>query len=333
MFIDWLSMVMEVQTAEDRELVRRLGQGRDVCVKIRDGEPVVEWYPRESKRSDSHTLQVGLTANRITLDGSPARLYADNNVFGDSDARASALKMIRSASKSSGVILPSLDRWRCTRLDLTQNYALENIGQVRSALGELSKVAGGHLKVSTFKETPYWNRFSPLWSAKAYAKGPQLAQHVKEGKSTATDRQLVDANRLLRLEVTIKNRLIRAGHLNWESMTPERLVVLFLEIAEKIIPPNVGDISSEAQLCEAAIAKFGTRKGRALYAFWSVVKAQGVEATQETFSRTMWFYRTRDLRALGVSLSDLNSGQILAFRPKAIVARPVDSWDDLRRAA
>ena len=333
MFIDWLSMVLEVKTPEDRELVRRLGQGRDVCVKIRDGEQLVEWYPRDSKRSDSHTLQVGLTANRITLDGSPARLWSANNVFGDADPKACAARMIRSASKTSGVILPPLDRWRPTRLDLTQNYALDNFSQVRSALGELSKVCGGHLKVSTFKETPYWNRFSPLWSAKAYAKGPHLQHLVKQGTASATDQELAEAQRLLRLEVTIKNRMIKLGHLTWESMTPERLMILFLEVAEKIIPPNVGDISSESQLCEAAIAKFGTRKGRALYAFWTVVKSQGVETTQEQFSRTQWFTRSRDLRSLGVSLSDLNSGQILAFRPKAIVARPVDSWEDLRRVA
>ncbi len=333
MLIDWVSMVLEVDPTTHQGLVDRLAQDRDLCVKLKHGEVATEWYPRESKRSDSHQLQVGLTKNRITLDGSPARLFSDNNVFGSSDLQDCARLMLRSASLTHGVVMPPLSSWRLTRVDLTQNYALASAAEVRIALGQLSKVAGGHLKASTFKESVYWNRNSPLWSAKAYDKGTHLTHMVKRGRAIATDDQLALSSRLLRLEVTIKNRLIKDGRLSFETLTEERLMSLFLEVAEKILPANAAEVPTENLLADALIERFGIRKGRALFAFWCSVKSQGVEVVQEKFGRTQWFTRTRDLRSVGISLGDLNAGTILSFRPKSIVSRPVDSWEDLRRAA
>jgi len=333
MLIDWVSMVMTVDPERDRDIVARLAQDRDLTVRLRDGEIAGEWYSRESKRSDSHRLTVGLSPTRITIDGSPARVQADNNVFGSDDLRDCASRMLKAAGRSYGVIFPSLASWRVTRIDLTQNYALANQAEVRAALGELSKVAGGHLKASTFKETVYWNPKSPLWSAKAYDKGEHLRRAIKRGEASASPDQVALASRLLRVEVSLKSRFLRDFRLGFDNLPPEVLVNLFSEVAGKIIPSNAAEIPAETELAAFLVERFGKRKGRNLFAFWCAIKSQGVESVQETFGRSQWHVRVRELRSVGLSLGDLNSGRILAFRPRSIVSRPVDSWEDIRRAA
>src|SRR5581483_5363940 len=188
MLCDWLSLVYDVTTDRDREFVALLGQGRDQGFVISpDGVVKSEWYSRKSKRSDSHQLSVGLSRNRITIDGSPARLQQANNVFGSFDLADCAQRMIRHVSVSAGVVLPRYERWRFTRIDATQNYDCGSIKGVRAALESLGKVAGGHLKASTFNETVYWNRASDLWSAKAYAKGLHLLYQIRRRKAGAAD--------------------------------------------------------------------------------------------------------------------------------------------------
>ena len=326
-------MVYEIKTAEDQQLVDRLAEGRDVCVRLSHGEVLSEWFPRESKRSDSHQISFGLTRNRITIDGSPARLIGDNNVFGDANPKACGDRMLRAVSKASGVILPALDRWRFTRVDLTQNYDCESRGNVRIALESLGKVAGGHLKASTFNETVYWNRASELWKAKAYAKGPHLAFMCKRGKAAATAEELKLSDQMLRIELTLANTLIKRLRLNWSTLTEEFCMDLFKEHVGKLIPEHGVDLTSEQQLTDILIEKFGARKARSMMGTWGLIKVLGLAAVKSQINRATFFRHQSDFKSVGLTIGDLAEGKILPFRPRSIIARPVDSWEQLRRAA
>lgn len=334
MLCDWLSLVYDVRTDDDAKLVAQLGKDRDQgFIVTSDGVVKSEWYSRKSKRSDSHSLSVGLSRSRICIDGSPARLGQDNNVFGDSNLEDCARRMLRSVSVSAGVVLPPVRRWRFTRIDATQNYYCGSIANVRASLESLSKVAGGHLKASTFSDTVYWNKGSDLWNAKAYAKGPHLLYQLKRGKAGATDEQILLSAGLLRIEVSYRAQLIKRLRWTWDTLTQEVLAMQFQEQFSLLIPPNSCEVTSEQQLAESLVQAFGQRKARALFGTWGMIKAVGLAATQEAMSRSQWFEHKKCFQQVGLSLGDIASGAILPFRPRSIIARPVDSWEDLRRAA
>ncbi len=334
MLCDWLSLAFDVTTDDHRNIVAILGKDRDQGFVIGpDGVVKSEWYSRKTKRSDSHQLTVGLSRNRITIDGSPARLGQENNVFGSMDIHECARRMVRHVGVSAGVILPAYRQWRFTRIDATQNYDCGSIKGVRSALESLSKVAGGHLKASTFSDTVYWNKASDLWSAKAYAKGPHLLYQIRRHKAGASDDEIVLSTSLLRLEVSYKSQLIKRLHWNWDTLTKEVLMSAFQDQLNLLIPPNSCEVSGEQQLLESLVDTFGQKKARALFGTWGMLKVVGLAATQDSMPRATWFRHKAAFAQVGLSLGDIATGTILPFRPKSIIARPVDSWEDLRRAA
>lgn len=334
MLCDWLSLVYDVKTDQDRALVAHLGKDRDHgYIVTPDGVVKNEWYSRKKKRSDSHELTVGLSRNRITIDGSPARLGKDNNVFGDSNLRACAQRMVRHIGTASGVILPPVDRWRFTRIDATQNYDCGEYRLVRAALDSLQHVAGGRLKNHTFGETVYWNKSSDLWSAKAYAKGPHLLYQMKKRQAGASDAEYIAAQRLLRIEVSLKNQLIREMRLTWDNLTQEVLMDLFKERLEQIVPVGSCQVSSEQQFAQSLIQEFGRKKARSLCGTWGQIKMLGLAATQEGMPRATWFDHQKCFKQVGLSMGDIATASILPFRPKSITAQPVDSWDEIAKAA
>ncbi|MGQ0619665.1 MAG: phage/plasmid replication protein, II/X family [Panacagrimonas sp.] len=329
MLVDWLTLRYELRNDDDRVLLDRCTQGRTHCEKIKGGELVSMWWPRD-KTTDTHRVTVGLSLGAITIEGSPARVMGDSNVFGSGDPSACCRSMIEAAGKLLNVRLPPAIAWKCTRLDLTQNYDCGP--HVAEALDTLRHVSGGHLKVSSKNNGCYWNPGSDLWSAVAYMKGPHLARQARAGKVREPQEHVELAHRLLRLEVRIRNQYMRRCRLKVTDMTEEQAMVIYSHFARKILPPDIA-ITDEQQLLELIVKTYGPRLGRALIGTWGLVKALGPDGARERMSSATWIRHQRYLAGLGVGKADLHARKIVTFRPRPVNARPVDSWEQLKRAA
>jgi hypothetical protein len=333
MLVDWLTLRYDVKTESDLALVKALSAGLDVCVREdSDGVVVSQWWPRESQRSDSHRLNVSLSLGRIQIEGSPARLNSFNNVFGDSDPSRCAAKMLRAVSAAKGVILPPLQMWKCTRIDLTQNY---DCGvHAREALDALGKASGGRLRVNTtYVDTVYWNLGSDLWSAKAYLKGPDLVRLIRKGRAQATEEQVQLAQRLLRVELMLRRHVLKRLNVHIVDFTEALAMEQFKLFAGKVLPDNGAVITGEQQLLERLSALYPRRQANNVYRTWLAMREAGAAAVRQRMGRDTWFRHRKMLIAAGLTPADFNAAKVLQFRPRAIVAAPVDSWDQLRRAA
>lgn len=329
MLIDWLTLRYELRSHDDVALLNRCTVGRTHCEKIKGGELVSVWWPRE-KTSDTHRVTVGLSPGAITIEGSPARVMGVSNVFGSGDPASCCKAMVDAAGRLLNVKLPPVTAWKCTRLDLTQNYDCGP--HVSEALDTLRHVAGGHLKVSSKNNGCYWNPGSDLWSAVAYMKGPHLAKQARAGKVVEPAENVELAYRLLRLEVRIRNQYMRRSRLKVTDMTEKQAMVIYTHFARKILPPDIA-ITDEQQLIELIVKTYGPRLGRAVIGTWGLVKAVGPEAARERMSSRTWFRHQKFLAGLGIGKADLHARKVVPFRPRPVNARPIDSWEELKRAA
>lgn len=324
-----------IVTAEDIALRDYLRRNCTLVTETDEttGEVVAIWYKQakddESIRSDSHRVTVRVTPSMIYIKGSPARVMNGNNVFGSGDVSTCGNAMLRKVSEAKSVILPHLHKWILTRVDLTQNYDCgENVG---TALESLGNAKGGHLRVKNEKETIYWNQRSDFWQAKAYAKGPHLVKEVKAGRQALSPEELYLAQRLLRFEVQLCNKILRRQGLDWKSLTYSEAKNMYKKIAEKIVPTS-SEITNDATLMHKLVKEYGTRRARTLISTWNLIQQGGESYAEGCMCRATFYAHKADLKRIGMSTADFVARKVIAFRPRQIVVRPVDSWHELRAA-
>lgn len=330
MLVDWLSLRFDVRTEADLALVDALSRDRDVCHRLNGGELVTLWWPRETSKTDTHRVTVGLSLGAITVEGSPARVMGTSNVFGSGDPLLCAEAMLRAAAVSTGVVLPAVSAWRCTRIDLTQNY---DCGvHVSEALDTLRNVCGGHLRVSSRNNGCYWNEGSDLWSGVAYMKGPHLEKQCRSGKVQESPENVALSHRLLRLEIRLRNHYLKRAGIELSRFTEAQAMAVYQLHAGKIIPQTLS-LDAKSDLAKTIIDSYGPRQGRAVLGTWGLIQAIGPDGARERMSRNTWFKHQKLLAHLGIGKADMAARKVVDFRPRAITARPVDSWEELRRAA
>ncbi len=330
MLIDWLSLRFEVRTEADLGLIEALSEGRDVCHRIKGGELITVWWPRETSKTDTHKVTIGLSTQSISIEGSPARVMGDSNVFGSGDPLICAQAMLDSASRSTGVILPPIQFWRATRVDLTQNYDCG--AHVSECLDTLRNVCGGHLRVSSRNNGCYWNQGSDLWSAVAYMKGPHLEKQCRSGKVRESVEHVNLSHRLLRLEIRLRNHYLKREGITIANFSEDKAMAIYALHANKIIPQTV-TLDAKADIAKAICDTYGPRLGRSVLGTWGLVTAIGPEGARARMSKNTWFKHQKLLQQMGIGKADMHARKIVDFRPKAITARPVDSWEELKRAA
>jgi len=72
----------------------------------------------------------------------------------------------------------------------------------------------------------------------------------------------------------------------------------------------------------------------AAFATYRNIRADGFDVAKGFISRATWYRHLAMLRKVGISDADLVSGNVVQFRPvRVVLAQPVGSWDDVRRAA
>lgn len=334
--IDWLTFKLPYQylSMSDIEKLRE-DSGRIVAINA-DGSIDWEVAKWESVRSDSHQIAVRFT-DALYIQGSPARVGQDENVFGSDDIVECFYRVKSFVDKMKGIKTPDiLSLWTCRRVDITFNYDLENLATVQQALTYLKFAEGGHYRAdSKCGDTVYWNQRSRLQSGKAYAKGPHLEYQVRKGKAMAVPSQIELANRLLRLELKLGGQFWREEHRSkkpWHQWTSadfqEKHESYFLPLLGNLKVDDMNEKSMYEKVREAATTEGQARNAWATYCR---IKAEGYRNVEKRMKYRTWLRHKKILMLAGISLAQLNSGTVvpLARKKTITLGEPIQSWESL----
>jgi II/X family phage/plasmid replication protein len=301
----------------------------------RTGAQVYETSAWESVRSDSHQLSARVGTD-LWLQGSPARLFADGDaVFGAGAARELDLNGVVNRFRAVigfhlGHELPPSAWWKVSRIDVTENLALESLADVRVALGILRNCEGGRYRISQQAgDTCYWSHTSALRAGKAYAKGPHLAYLMKNpkyaGRMYSID-EIELANRLLRLELTLGSEWFRRHP--WHEITPQNLRNEWADYFERMI--GGAEIVNDENLRERVIAAGKTKgQGKAAFVCYTLIKSEGWQRARDMHSKSSWYRHIETLKKAGLRDADISAGNVVQLRKKIIEFNRVESWQQL----
>lgn len=328
------------------------------CLKLdKAGNPVeIRWESKrlnfDALRSDSEGLYwtctyVGKTAY-LYIGASPASLEFQHNVFGSLDIFHGAEVLVARARRAFGVFLAPASEWELTRLDVTGNYALPDAAMVKTALRTLLQTDSARRKATSVKnggDTVLWSPTSDVQAGKAYHKGPHL-RHLREKAQIVIDDDLLKlADKLIRLELRLGSRFFR--HIaerrtnrfygrHWTTFTVEELGALHYEffspICEGVEVRDMGRVELMNRIAQASDISMG--RARAAYNTYKAIKESGIDEVKASMPERTFYLHRKYLKAADVSDGDLMAGNVIQFKPVRIVlAQPVGSWDELRRAA
>ena len=333
MLIDWMTLALDgsLLPVETRN---KLNAMQDVVQRV-SGDGELLWYcpARESIRSDTHNFSWRL-AGDLVLMGSPARMFdrLGDNVFGSVDLVQCFKSVIQFASGALGVGLPATPAiWKLTRVDITANYDLQSLSNVRQALNCLRHIEGGRYQVKTSAESVYWSPQSRTMSGKAYAKGPHMRYMCKRGKVHIAADDLDKLDRLLRLELRLGSHFFRRKGSKWFNLTCEDLQVVHRDYFAKFI--GSVEVFKMQDIIET-LNKIAPTPGqaRAAAGTWSLIQVHGYEAVKDLLTKSTFFRHTALLKKAGLTHADMQARKVLPFRQRAITIDlddPVHTWEDL----
>lgn len=327
--IDWLTLKLDGSLLSP-DVRAKFVQRQDKIVKLSpDGEVLWETPARTSIRSDTHQITVRL-ASDLVIFGSPARVMHSNNVFGSTDMIECFHAMREYVASQLEIILPTSPKiWKCTMIDITENYMLDSLSEVKQALNYLRHSEGGRYQVRTSAETIYWSKTSRLRAGKAYAKGPHLEYQKKKGQIKITDDRLQAAQKLLRLELRLGSQFWRErSEKSWYEYTSNDLCRIHNDYFSQFI----GDI--ELTENDDVLEKLNsiTTDGQAFAAYrtWKLIRTDGMETTRSLMPKSTWYRHKKLLNKVGISWADFKNGNIVPFRKKTIMlSEPIKSWGEI----
>lgn len=337
MLIDWLTMRLpECFLSREQWLKLQSIGDRVTRHSGSTGEVIWQTFAWDSVRSDSHQVAVKLGSDAFHIQGSPARVMGCGcSVFGSSysselDLPGSAQTMIEHVNKALGLDLPGFMSWRVTRVDVTANLLLGSLQEVRDALKIMRNCEGGRYRVSQQAgDTVYWSHRSRRRKGKAYAKGPHLVYQSKKNVDLKyTKWQIDQAQRLLRLELTLGAMWFRENAEQWFDLTGHQLKKAWESFFLRMIGGL--EMTNDHILKQAVMDNaLSPGRGQAAYGCWLLIKSEGWERARESFTRPTWYRHLQTLRAAGLSDTDLSSGVIVPLRRKILNAQIIHDWADI----
>jgi len=359
LLLDWITLRIPVRQLPPI-LQERLYENMDTvaCMSCdRNGMPTeIKWESKrlnfDALRSDADGLYftscyVGNVAY-FYIGASPASLQHGNNVFGSMDILAGADSLIARSQRAFSCFLARAEEWELCRLDVTGNYALPDFAMVKTCLRTLLQTDSARRKATSAKnggDTVLWSPTSDLIAGKAYHKGPHLRYLREKKQIEIDDDHLALADRLVRLEIRIGSRFwrlmrTRTKHAfygrKWWQLTAEELGQLHKEFFGPIVEGVEVRDMGRADLIEliAAANDISYGRAKAAYGTYRAIKDAGLDEVRAGMAERTFFYHKKYLKAAGITDGDLMMGNVVQFRPVRIVlAQPVSSWDDIRRAA
>ena len=331
MLIDWMTLSTDASVLDPRTMKKIMGEQDKIMRISPEGKIKWEMPCRQNVRSDSHQITVRIDSE-LDIQGSPARTKGTrDNIFGEFNPVNAFLDMVRFLSNTLEVPIPDdPTRWKIRRMDVTGNFDLGSLANVRQALNYLRHVEGGRYQVRTDAETVYWSKSSRLRSGKAYAKGPHMRHLVKKRHADLTPDQLFLVDRLLRLEMILRGQFWRerAGQ-RWYEWSSEQLYEQFAGYFGQFIG-KVEIVEVHKLLDE--LMKVAPTEGlaKAAYRTWLLIQSHGMEEARDLMTKRTWHRHKRLLQQCGVSWADFHHRALVPFRRKTIIlSDPVRSWEDL----
>lgn len=336
MLIDYLTLSISPFLCS-KEVCMALESKQDtvLCVSP-DGEVIWSRPAHNIMRSDTHQITFRLVET-LDIMGSPAHFMGEghDNVFGSLDIRECFYTMVSFVSDHIGYKLPDdPELWKVRRVDITGNYFLGSLTNVKQALSDLRESEGGRYQIKTAAETVYWSQGSRLRSGKAYAKGPHMKKMDKKHELGLTQKQLDMLQGLLRLELQLGSQFWRRKleqDQHWYNFTSKYWKSIF----EDYFMPLIGhvEVSKMSDIPERLNKVAPTaRRAQAALNTWLQIKEFGLEGARARMSRSKWYQDKKLLNQAGLGWSDFQQRKIVSFRRKTIVmGNPVTSWDDLER--
>lgn len=342
MLIDWITARVPLDFCDEADRARLYALGdRVVRFCAATGETVWESWAWDSVRSDSHQLAYRIDAGELWMQGSPARVCGDGDaVFGSGPSAALDLhgcieRMRAHLGAALEVELPEPRRWKVTRVDVTENLLLPDLASVVQALEILRGTNGGRYRISSTKGgTCYWSSTSQWRSGKAYAKGPHLTAMQKRKDYTGrvySEAEIAHANRVLRLELSLKNQHWRE-RANWRETTADDLRAAH----ERFFGAMLGgaEMTTDADvLTKLKNACDTERRAQAAYGCWLAIQSCGWDRAREMYAKPTWYRHLKSLHAIVLGDADISAGKVVSIRKRVVECRPVSTWAELMKAA
>jgi II/X family phage/plasmid replication protein len=333
MLIDWITgRVSSAVLGAERFCRLRDKVDRIQRFNPESGTVLWEMTAWDSVRSDSHSVSFRFGSDDLWIQGSPARSEGDGcNVFGGPicqslDHIAALQMMINKLGDEWFEILPSADLWKVSRIDVTENYDLGNLANVRTALNVLRGVEGGRYRITAKAgDTNYWNSKSTIVSGKAYAKGPEIENQRKKGKHAYSDDQIAGASRLLRLELSLKRHFFRDNPDFNSDVLRERHTQFFSSMVGTPMP------STDYSILELlkALPEVTEGQAKAVFATWCMLNTQQWEQTRALLPDRTYYRHIKILKMIGLGQADISAGKVVSLRRDPLVLRPVTGWHQL----
>lgn len=340
--LDWLTLRLDHKDCPNWGGWRRLSTWGDRILRYCPATGQVAWdiAAWDSIRSDSHQLAIRVSGLSLQVQGSPARVMGNGDtVFGaegGSDPFLCAVAMLVFVSRLIHYYpLPSPRVWKLTRVDVTYNYLLGSLGDVRCALSELRNVEGGRYRVSQQAgDTVYWSHLSRLRAGKAYAKGPHL--HYLLSKSSYTGCQysesdLALAQRLLRLELKLGREWFRRQK-PWYFLKSVDFDSEHDSYFLRMVGVDTLEVTDVTFVDRLVLVAPTPGKGKAAARTWGLIQTLGWQATRELMPSSTWYDHLKLLKIAGLGDADISSGRVVNLR-RPLILRPVSSWEELRNVA
>lgn len=284
--IDWLTLKIDLSYLTDSDIKKVRAISGHLVKFSPYGEPEWEVFTRQSIKSDSHQVTVHAGAD-LTICGSPARLGLRNNVFGSLDIQYCATKMIEYIALELDLKhLPELAKWRCTRVDITRNYLMQSGAEARQALDHLKQSPERRQEHSFRKNTLKIGEGSSLHQGKAYLKGQDARRNQRSGKAVYTDKQLLQADRLLRFEYQLCRlkiyELRDEKGVQWHQLTPELLLEMHQEYFKEYL--STVEVADMGNLMEKLL-DVAPSEGRAKSAYncYRTIRLEGFSQAKASY--------------------------------------------------
>lgn len=328
--IDWLTLILDRQHLSVSDL-QVLESKTDLIIRVtQDGEERSKTGLWERLRSDTQGLTYRLNDRELTITGSPASAISPNNVFGTNDilqAFNDMLSFFADATHTEPPRNPIL--WRCTRIDYTQNYHLGGQVAVNQALDYFSRLPTRGNNVTVDRGTAYWNQRSKLRKGKGYNKYQHALYSMDKKTALYTPEQLELLKGILRLELQIGRQYFNKYGTKWYNLTEQLLQNEHAKFFESVLINNI-EVPRMDNLLDKLIEVSPTEgQARSALQYLHTIKAMGSKTARSMTPDRTHYRHIKNLKAAGLTQADIQSGEILHFRPKFILMEPVNCWEDI----
>lgn len=259
---------------------------------------------------------------RLYITGNPTKFLQGHNVWGINDYHGIMIEFMTQLVHKLGfdrdlqkriIALTVAGDYQLTRLDLTESFVLDSIGDVRAWIRAAAVVGTGRNQgVSSYQErTLYLGKNSRRMTIKAYAKGDEIRVHrLPAFLEFCREKMQEYADKLLRVEVTLRRMTLKdLGMGEGRDISEGKIMKVYAEKLEKLQLPENKEVDAEA-LLSMPVHLHG------VYALWLA----GHNVKQH-YSKSQYYANRKELLKYGIDIKAVPAGKKSVVVPLLRVIR------------